>query len=433
MDVPTSGSTDARSLRASRAISQDSIRSVHMTSDSSMLAVGGEVASRGFARVYAVNDWHNQLKCTFSLEKVCWAVRLSDRHNLLCTAGFDCTLSVYDVKSYVKLQTIKLGSTSGPPFVWNLDFSQDSRCLALACWSGRVHVYSLKPGVLRWRRAVRLVVILLWKPYLRPTSMIRVLSESAVIERADRMYSVALSAHAEYVAVGGRDKMVAMYKIEDKPKDQPPEDESKNPTTPAAPPGRSERRLAPWPLRRPSAVPVPVPAKPRPSLIETNAPREGSNNQLMWEVASADFVYTVALSCDCIYCAHGGTSAVVSIVDGLTGRPMWSVPVSATIWCISILDDGAAAAQPKMVVSGDFAEVNVFDLATHKNDLRLRAPDDIAYSVTITNDSISYSQGGSTWVYGLGGTRYAWNDQPSFHHVSQLALGMVGADEDDVL
>jgi hypothetical protein len=183
--------------------------------------------------------------------------------------------------------------------------------------------------------------------------------------------------HGEYVAVGGRDKKVALYNLTRRDY------------------GGQDVELA--------------------------------ASQLVWEATSADFVYSVALSPDRQYCAYGGTAAVVSVVDGHTGRPLWSVPTSGTIWCIDFLhlvDD--IDTMRKMVVGGDFVELNDFDLTTQKNELRLRASDDIAFGVTITRDSVGFTQGDKVCVYGLGGTRYAWWDQPSFQHASQLLLSAAG-------
>ena len=123
--------------------------------------------------------------------------------------------------------------------------------------------------------------------------------------------------------------------------------------------------------------------------------------------------------CDPDVTVRSITKSRVGSGDGILG----------TVWCVSFLH---AAAMRKMVVSGDFAELNVFDLTSHANDLRLRASEGIAYSVAITGDSVCYTQGPDVYVYGLGGTRYSWTDQPSFQHVSQLALSSAGA-EDDVL
>ena len=84
---------------------------------------------------------------------------------------------------------------TGPqPFMWSLDFSLDSNYLSIACWSGRANVYQLSIARLRWRRAVRRVSIIIWRPLLgRERLMQEVLKETAVITRKNRIYSVAMS------------------------------------------------------------------------------------------------------------------------------------------------------------------------------------------------------------------------------------------------
>eukprot|EP00966_Prymnesium_polylepis_P177856 4118717-Prymnesium_polylepis.1 len=56
-----------------------------------------------------------------------------------------------------------------------------------------------------------------------------------------------------------------------------------------------------------------------------------SEPRLLWQIPSEDFVYTVDVSGDMRYCAFGGVSKVVHVLDGRTGRPLFKIPTAATV------------------------------------------------------------------------------------------------------
>eukprot|EP00966_Prymnesium_polylepis_P242683 5612170-Prymnesium_polylepis.1 len=110
-----------------------------------------------------------------------------------------------------------------------------------------------------------------------------VLVEVASACRGDRCYSVALDATAEHMAVGGRDKLVALYKT-------------------------------------------------RPT------------QRLLWEVVAEDFVYAVALSNDLQYCVYGGPFKRVVVLDGSTGVPLVTHAYGGVIWSLVLLQGTSVCA-----------------------------------------------------------------------------------------
>ena len=98
----------------------------------------------------------------------------------------------------------------------------------------------------------------------------------AVATRADRCYAVDLDTHGEYMATGGRDKKIALYRYD----------------------------------------------------------AERGELELKWEKLSGDFVYAVALSDDMEFCALGGTDKVVAVYAARTGMQLYTIPTGGTIWAL---------------------------------------------------------------------------------------------------
>ena len=78
----------------------------------------------------------------------------------------------------------------GPAFIWSLEWSTDGTRLVLGCWNQSAYMYHFEPSLL---------------PAEAP------LVEVCSIERSDRVYAVAIDDKGEFLCVGGRDKLVAMY------------------------------------------------------------------------------------------------------------------------------------------------------------------------------------------------------------------------------
>ena len=127
------------------------------------------------------------------------------------------------------MQTIKYTPNAGPAFIWSVNFSAEGNRLAVACWNKSTFLYDVDPNA-----AI---------PERECTTP---LTEICAVVRSDRVYSVGLDKFGHNMAVGGRDKRVAMFDCEH--------------------PG-----------------------------VASNARRDAT---LVWEVVSDDFVYAIALSED---------------------------------------------------------------------------------------------------------------------------------------
>ena len=234
-----------------------------------------------------------------------------------------------------------------------------------------------------------MVMLCIWRPL--PTlrySSLAVANEVAVLERQDRVYSVAMSGNGKRVVVGGRDKAVCMYALDDVDR------------------GVNKSAAENEPLgRRPR-----FPSRDLPELEV----RE------LWEAPSDDFVYAVAVTANLQFCAYGGTAMSVVVLEGRSGQYMYEVACSGSIWSVTFLEKGKATTSTKMAFGGDFSDVVVVDLESRQAELTLPASDGVAYAVCVTADTVCYAQGSVCVAYGMGGTEYSWMDQPAYQHIAQL-------------
>ena len=142
------------------------------------------------------------------------------------------------------------------------------------------------------------------------------LSEIAVLVRPDRVYAVAVDSEGLQVAVGGRDKCVALYEVGQQPSS----------------PGQREEELRP-----------------------------------VWTNSSSEFVYAVSCSRNMSYCAYGGMSRAVIVCDGKTGAPLVSYDAGGVVWAIAFspvvgtLPDGGSYVH--IACGGEFGATSVLKLA----------------------------------------------------------------------
>eukprot|EP00966_Prymnesium_polylepis_P308852 7136782-Prymnesium_polylepis.1 len=66
-------------------------------------------------------------------------------------------------------------------------------------------------------------------------------------------------------------------------------------------------------------------------LLEKHRRRQQHRPRLQWETAQQDFVYAVALAPSMKYCAVGGVSNNVTILDLHTGSPLLTHSTSGTV------------------------------------------------------------------------------------------------------
>eukprot|EP00966_Prymnesium_polylepis_P253313 5854719-Prymnesium_polylepis.1 len=163
-------------------------------------------------------------------------------------------------------------TVDGPAFIWSLNFSTDDEWLAVGCWNGGATVYHVQRGefiddeevddaavaaevaaeaaaaaklqaIMRGKKARQTAAAFLGvmggvgvpssekprRPSLNPRDRKWIaardiarkavaasetrLTMSAVIQRTDRVYAVALDCTGRHLAIGGRDKRVAMFDL----------------------------------------------------------------------------------------------------------------------------------------------------------------------------------------------------------------------------
>ena len=212
--------------------------------------------------------------------KPVWCVRLSPDGGIVAAAGYDMKLTVYDTHSLTQLHQIAYTSKAGPAFIWSMDFSKDSKHLALGCWNTYAYLYRLTRDAAPTADSTEAGITAADLPFAGLT-----VAEAVSVQRTDRVYAVALDAEARHLAVAGRDKACALY----------------------------ERQT------------------------------DGSMS-ILWETISADFIYSVALSSDLTYCVFGGMDKAAVVLDGRTGVQVCRINVPGAVWTISLLHDSTRLA-----------------------------------------------------------------------------------------
>lgn len=404
------------------------VRAVHVSSDSSRLALGGQASGGSKLGLVELYDaLSNALLARFEHEKEVWTVQLNSNGHLLAAAGYDEKLTLYHTVHCRKLQArrcppgrpcfaperafgvapcphpspprplsppstrrtcshppflvwqvipFRTPTTKGPAFIWTCDFSADDNWLAVGCWSGRANLYKVQQAKARWHLGAVVSAGLadrLSDGVAEPEPVgEQFLTEVSSAVRSDRVYSISLWVNGRRMVVGGRDKKLAMYD-----------------TTDGCAAHEGESRPA----------------------EEPPAPK------LMWEFQSDDFVYTATLCSDLRYCVLGGVSKAVTVLEGRTGRQLFTVPSSGTVWSLAVLEQSN-----KLVVGGESPMLTVFDIESREEWLKLPVSETV-YSLCVSKDSLTFTDGAQATMFGKGGTQYAWRDQPS----TRVLMDLIGA------
>ena len=379
------------------------VRSVHLSADSSRLALGGEGGSTGQLGLVELYDADsNERLAVWQHSKAVWSVRLSSNGQMLAAAGYDMSLTLYDTLSQSVLHQIKYKANAGPAFIWCVDFSADDEWLAVGCWSGEAFLYKVdNANDALWPGALDQVASVSSDEPAAPTQSPPArdvtrgsglkgaeeesrqqqdfLVEAARVRRTDRVYCVAISHNGRRMAVGGRDKMVAMYD-----------------TTECC------DELVGWRESREAGEP---------------------EAQLLWEVAAEDFVYTMAVSQDLQFCVFGGVSKMVHVLDGRMGRLLFKVPTAATVWTVALLADSS-----KLAFGGEASTVTVVDTASRETWLQLPVQDTV-YEISLSPLSLCFSHGDHGVIFGKGGAHYSWQDQPSTAVIQSFIVSLLSTED----
>jgi len=411
------------------------VRSVHLSRDSSLMAVGLDGNGKGYVELY---DLHSDDRL-FQHEhaKAVWCVRISPDGQTILAAGYDMKVSVYDSVKKIKLQEISYVPRGGPAFIWSMSFSQDGKYIAVGNWNRSVYVYAtIRSGSSLWSWAAQRLYdvhnILVRRdiednrvsqssekgsfpgartsfvasplpmsptppkrPKLLASGAVH-LSETYEISRSDRVYAVALDASGRFVVIGGRDKAVVMYDIQGALRRRNAH-------------GERDANRSGWASNSTDAD------------DDLDLPMDDA--VVVWEHNTDDFIYTVSLTADMQYCAYGGTAKRVVVVDGRTGNQLLKIGASGTVWSTSLLQE-----PPRLVYGGELASLTVVDLETYKEEVQLPVGEPV-YAISVTPDSVCYTDGKYASLYGKPGVHYSWQDQPSYMVVSQLVNKMASTEE----
>eukprot|EP00966_Prymnesium_polylepis_P140926 3254531-Prymnesium_polylepis.1 len=254
------------------------VRSVHMAQDSGRLAVGMELGGKGYVELY---DLQSDVRvCQLEHPKAIWCVRLSPDGRTLLTGGFDMKCTVYDTTTDTcdVIQQISYTPKAGPAFIWSMAWSQNGNYAVVGCWNRSVYLYSTrKQAKSLWRftstsKAAAAKAKSAAAAAGEEGHAAVNLMEVAEVCRSDRVYAVALSETGRFIAVGGRDKAVALYDAKRRIK-------------------HAEK----------------APPSPASSFKKNREGREGDEEEdaelseevpIVWEHITDDFIYTVALTPD---------------------------------------------------------------------------------------------------------------------------------------
>ena len=212
------------------------------------------------------------------------------------------------------------------------------------------------------------------------------LTFSASVQRKDRVYAAALDSTGHHMAVGGRDKMVAMYKL------------------------------------RPDEV-----EEGDHASDDSSFKASGPQVNLLWQLNSDDFVYCVCVSPTLEICAYGGISRSFVVVHGLTGLKLFQLSLPASIWCCQtyISPEGTI----NLVVGGEFPTIYIVNPFAKKVLDEFPLGVETTFSVSITHDSLCYSSGHFACMLGANG-QYSWSDVPSFQLMTEYISRMISEERE---
>ena len=407
------------------------VRSVCVSRDESLVAVGLDFRNRGLVQVF-IADSGQQVR-SWQRDKPVQCVRFSPNANLLAVTGYDCTITLYATESRQILHEHKCEPRQGLAlaYLWSLSFSGDGSMLAYGCWNGEATVWKLPPELLDFTSSPRGPPGMATRSSSEwivpdgepPVSTSEVdsgasssadavrpnlssITELAHVYREARVYGVALDYSGSALAVGGRDKSVALYEFND-----------------------AQREL-----------------------------------KLKWEYHSNDFVYTVALSPDRSYCALGGTDKTCVLLSGYNGHVLFEIRSAGVIWSVALLQprhyeehafkvpahfSGSSGRLSRsesfsshitaahvagnqrsagsaidfghtyLAFGGDAPTIRVIDVFSREPVLELPT-EDTTFSIAITPDTLAYANGRNAVTYGQGGDEYAWHDGPSWKVISGI-------------
>ena len=353
------------------------VKSISLAEDGSYLAIGYDNAGKGLFELYDTR--HGKRVLARQDEKPIWAVALSRDGKLLAAAGYSCKLKLLDTRTLAALLTIDYTAPGAPSFIWSLIFSADGSSLAVGCWDKHAYVYRVNADLLKEPHGTK---ALKTEPYphdapelLNQGDSSLILTETARVKRADRVYTVALDRGGQHMLVGGRDKFLALVRM--------PE-----------------------------------------------AGEKGGQPETVWEVVSDDFVYTAALSDLRRFAAHSGPSHFILVLDGNTGTRLFRHDNGFTVWSLRMIgtNDG-----PKMAFAGESTSWYVMDLQRNEIELEMPAVDSGAvYAIATSSHSLGWSNGNRAMVLGRGGNCYGWQDQPSYRLITSLITELL-SNEDQLL
>ena len=98
-----------------------------------MIAMGCDVAGKGAIVVFEASG--SRALHSWEMDKSIWAVRFAPDMQKIAAGGYDMSLTLFSMKTYAKLQTIKYQPLAGPAFIWSLEWCKDGSRLAIACWN----------------------------------------------------------------------------------------------------------------------------------------------------------------------------------------------------------------------------------------------------------------------------------------------------------
>ena len=347
------------------------VRSVHISSDGKLSAVGCENKGAGACLLYSLPSC--KLLHTWEHAKVVWVTRISPDSQLVAACGYDMAMTLYSTRDFSKITSIKYPIFGGPSFIWSCCFSADSGRLAVANWNARTYLYQVKKNKV-FRRSHEggdeVVELTDGEPSVRPNNPYELIEIGEAV-RADRCYAVDLDVRGEHMATGGRDKKIAVYKYSD----------------------------------------------------------GFGTLELKWEKTSEDFVYAVALSNDMEYCAIGGTDKKVVVYAGMSGMQLFSIPVIGTIWALMI-HSPPGGKERHVAAGGEFGSVKIFDLLNKKEVMHIPSAD-TCFDVSLSDHSVAYTVGTTSGVYGFEGD-FVWSDMPSYEVTTSWVMAMIG-DEEELL
>jgi WD40 repeat protein len=283
-----------------------------------------------------------------------WVVDVSRDGRLVAAGDYANVVRVYSADDGTPVWEKNSWLGKGAPYTWGLSFSGDSSTLAIGHWDSYAYIVDTET----------------W-------------TELAQLKRGDRVYSVSLDHEGKHLAVGGRDKVAAVYDIQ-----------------------------------RVSSTNGLRPNRHSANVFVANIHKASTNVKTTATINVGAFIYAVSLSNDGRRLAVGTVDSMVGLYLVGSQELLHSMRHQGSIQSVAFSPDANYLA-----VGGEQNAVTVWTLSEDKGvaprQYLVLPRSSSVHSVAFSDVGLAFGSGSLATVYG-GHQDAEWTDRPSFEVIADI-------------